>query len=56
MKAYRLVPAIAILAAACGGGDAPPADTGDSAPATQPAAATPAGPSVPAGPVSVPEW
>ena len=56
MKAYRLLPVIAMVATACGGGDAPPADSGDSAPAAQPAAATPAGPTVPTGPVSVPEW
>jgi FtsP/CotA-like multicopper oxidase with cupredoxin domain len=54
MKAYRLVPVVAILTAACGGGDAPPADSG--APAAEPAPATPAGPSVPGGAVSVPEW
>ena len=56
MKAYRLLPVLAIAAAACGGGDAPPADTGADAPAAQPAAATPAGPQLPQGPLSVPEW
>jgi len=54
MKAYRLVPVIAMIASACGGGDAPPADSPDSAPA--PAAATPAGPMAPTGPLSIPEW
>jgi len=52
MKAYRLVPAIAMIAAGCGGGDAPPADTSD----TTPPAAVPAGPTAPTGPLTVPEW
>ena len=52
MKAYRLIPAIAMIAAACGGGDAPPADTSD----TTPPAAVPAGPTAPTGPLTVPEW
>ena len=45
-----------MVVAACGGGDAPPADAGGDAPAAQPASTTPAGPAVPTGPVTVPEW
>jgi FtsP/CotA-like multicopper oxidase with cupredoxin domain len=55
MKLFKLVPAIALLVAACGGGDAPDTDTADG-PAVAPAPATPAGPTAPAGPMTIPSW
>lgn len=54
MKVFKLLPAVAILVAACGGGE--PADAPDTAPATQPAAAAPAGPAAPTGPMTIPDW
>lgn len=55
MKAYKLLPLAGFLLAACGGGE--PADTpaaDDSA--TPPPAAAPAGPRIPGGELSMPEW
>ena len=55
MKRILLALTLTTFVGACGGGDA-----GDSAPAdapsTQPAAATPAGPTAPTGPMSMPAW
>jgi hypothetical protein len=57
MKLFKLAPAVALLVAACGGGDAPDAGVDADAPATQPApAATPAGPTAPTGPYTMPAW
>jgi hypothetical protein len=55
MKLFKLVPAIALAVAACGGGDAPDADTADG-PTPAPAPATPAGPTAPTGPMTIPSW
>lgn len=55
MKAYKLLPVAGFFLAACGGGE--PADTpaaDDSA--TPPPAAAPAGPEIPGGELSMPEW
>lgn len=54
MKLYRLIPVVALAAAACGGGDsadAPPAEPAPEAPA-----AAPAGPAAPTGAMTIPEW
>jgi len=54
MKRILLALTLTTFVGACGGGDA--GDASGDAPSTTPAAATPAGPTVPAGPMSMPEW
>lgn len=54
MKLHRLIPVLALGAAACGGGDAPDAPPADSAPEAP--APAPAGPAAPTGPLSMPDW
>ncbi|MEM7415823.1 MAG: sulfocyanin-like copper-binding protein [Gemmatimonadota bacterium] len=54
MKQSRLIPAVALVFAACGGGDAPDAPPAE-APPEAPAPA-PAGPAAPTGPLSMPDW
>jgi sulfocyanin len=57
MKRYHLIPAIAIVFAACGGGDASDAGTSNAGAASQPASSpAPAGPVAPTGALTVPDW
>jgi len=56
MKRYQLIPAVALVFAACGGGDASDAGTSNTGAASQPAAAAPAGPVAPTGAMTVPDW
>jgi FtsP/CotA-like multicopper oxidase with cupredoxin domain len=51
MKLFKFVPVIALAVAACGGGDAPPAETPPEAPAP-----APAGPVAPTGAMTIPDW
>jgi FtsP/CotA-like multicopper oxidase with cupredoxin domain len=55
MKRFAFLSALTVGLVACGGGDAaPPAN--DDAAAPVPAVATPAGPTAPTGPMTVPDW
>lgn len=56
MKRLLLIPAVVVVYAACGGGDAGDAGAGASGAASQPAAAAPAGPAAPTGPMTMPDW
>ena len=54
MKFFKLIPVVALVFTACGGGE--PEATAD-APETEPAAAVaPAGPAAPTGPMTIPDW
>ncbi|MDA0328706.1 MAG: sulfocyanin-like copper-binding protein [Gemmatimonadetes bacterium] len=55
MKRFQFIPVVAIVFAACGGGDAPDSGTSNAGATSQPAAVS-AGPAAPTGPMSIPDW